>query len=274
MNKRKFVGLLGATLAAPAVWAQRAAEPLVIAVNEGVTYKGVGGLPAERFAAMTADLQKLTGRTPRVQMVENYAELALGLKEARYDLAYVHPAHHSIRAMTQSGWQLVALTQGFTEYRASFMVAAASPLKTLADLKGRKVGAPNEDSITSVLTRATLREALGATPPELVYVRYQDAVPFMVEHGLAACGVSASKKVVKDWQDKGGRILHTSKPVPIKHLIASPKMPAGLRTELATYFVGLEQSADGKKRLEALNVPAFVPFEQSALTGIGSWLGV
>ncbi|MCW5232271.1 phosphate ABC transporter substrate-binding protein [Verminephrobacter eiseniae] len=264
----------GAALFGPTVWAQRNAESLVIAVNEGATYKSLGGSPAERFAGIAADLQRLTGRAPRFLMVENYGELALGLKEARYDVAYVHPAHYSIRAMSQSGWHLAALTQGFTEYRASFMVPANSPLKTLADLKGRKVGAPIEDSITSVLTRATLREAFGAELPELSYVRYQDAVPFMVEHGLAACGVSASGQVVKEWQDKGERILHTSKPVPIKHLIVSPKVPAGLRVDLSNYFLGLEQSADGKKRLETLNVPGFIPFEQSALTGIGTWLGV
>lgn len=274
MQKRKFMGWMGAALAAPVVRAQSNDAPLVIALNEGVTYKGVGGSTAERFADLGADLRKLTGRTPRFEMVDNYVELALGLKEGRYDLAYVHPAHHAIRAMGQPGWHLLALTSGFTDYRASFMVTADSPLKTLDDLKGRKVGAPNEDSITSVLTRATLREALGASAPALIYVRYQDAVPFMVEHGLAPCGVSASKAVVKSWQDKGGRILHTSKPVPIKHLLANPKMPAALRADLSSYFVGLEQSVDGKKRLAALNVPGFVTFEQRTLVGLGPWLGV
>ena len=51
----------------------------------------------------------------------------------------MHPAHHSIRALTRSGFKLVAVTKGFTEYRASFMVPGNSTFTSLADLKGQKV---------------------------------------------------------------------------------------------------------------------------------------
>ena len=43
---------------------------------------------------------------------------------------------------------------------------------------------------------------------------------------------------------------------------------------MTNYFVGLEQTPEGKKRLETLNVPGFVEFDQNALAGIGKWLGV
>ncbi|MDB5965918.1 MAG: ABC-type phosphate/phosphonate transport system periplasmic component-like protein [Polaromonas sp.] len=210
----------------------------------------------------------------KVLPVSDYKELAAGLADQRYDLAYVHPAHHSIRAMSRGNYHLVALTKGFTEYRASFLVRSDSPLKTLAELKTRKLGAPDEDSITSVIMRATLRDAVGAQPVETTYVKLQDAVPFMVEHGMVASGVTASRAVVKDWQDKGGKVLGTSKPVPIKHLIASTRLSDTQRAQLTAYFVGLEQTAEGKKRLESLNVPGFVEFDEAALVGIGKWLGV
>jgi ABC-type phosphate/phosphonate transport system substrate-binding protein len=246
--------------------------PVIFAVNEGVTYRVNPGATADRFRELADDLSRILKRPVKIQPVSDYKELATGLSEQRYDIAYVHPAHHSIRAMAKSGYKLVALTKGFTEYRASFLVPAASPLKTLTDLRG-KVGAPDEDSITSVIMRATLREATGQMP-EITYVRLQDAVPFMVEHGLVTSGVTASKAVVKDWQDKGGKVLFTSKPVPIKHMIASPKLPDAQREQLTAYFVGLDQSAEGKRRLEGLNVAGFVEFDQASLTGIGKWLGL
>ena len=272
LRKRDFLALMGATLAAPAVWAKRDG-PFIFAINEGVTYRASLQPPAERFADLITDLQKIVKRPVQIEMVKKYDELAADLHATRYDMAWVHPAHHAIRAMVRDRYQLVALTKGFVEYRASFMVSANSPLKGLADLKDHRVGAPDQDSITSVITRATLHESLGQMP-QMQYVRYQDAVPFMVEHGLAACGVSASKAVVKAWTDGGGRVIHTSKPVPIKQLISSPLLPESQHAELTAYFVGLEQSADGKRRLESLKVPGFVGFEQSALTGIGTWLGV
>lgn len=272
MNIRQCVGALALLLLAGQAWAQEA--PLVFAVNEGVTYRVNPGATVDRFKELADDLGKLLKRPVKVQAVTDYKELAAGLTEQRYDLAYVHPAHHSIRAMAKGGYRLVAVTKGFTEYRASFMVKGDSPLKTLADLKARKIGAPDEDSITSVIMRATLRDAFGAQPQEITYVRLQDAVPFMVENNFVAAGVSASKAVVKGWQDKGGKVLATSKPIPIKHMIASNKVTAEQRAQLSAYFIGLEQTPEGKKRLETFNVTGFVEFDQKALVAMGTWLGL
>jgi hypothetical protein len=61
--------------------------------------------------------------------------------------------------------------------------------------------------------------------------------------------------------------------VPIKHLIASPRITDAQRTELTECFVGLEQAPKGKERLEQLNVPGFVELEQKPLVEIGKWLG-
>ena len=246
--------------------------PFVIALNEGVTYHDPSGTAGDRFADLSADLEKLLKRPVQIKLIRQYPELVEGLRQDAYDLAYVHPAHHAIRAITQDGYSLVALTKGFTEYRASFMVKGDSPLQTLADLRRHKVGGPAEDSITSVMTRATLRDVLGNELPKLIYVRYQDAVPFMIENNLAAAGVSASKAVVKKWQDKGGRVLFTSKPVPIKQLLASGRVSAEQRAELTRYFVTLERTEAGKNRLRSLHVPGFVEFNQSELLPIGAWL--
>jgi phosphonate transport system substrate-binding protein len=247
-------------------------DVLVFAVNEGVTYNINPGATAERFRELSEDIAKLLKRPVKVQTVTDYKELSAGLAAQRYDLAYVHPAHHSIRAMSKSGYKLVAVTKGFTEYRASFMVRGDSPLKTLADLKAKKVGAPAEDSITSVMMRATLREAGNTQPSEYTYVKLQDAVPFMVDNNFVASGVSASRSVVKAWQDKGGKVLATSRPVPIKQVIASSKIPEAQRAQLTAYFLGLDQSADGKKRLEPMNVPGFMAFDEAALLDLGKWL--
>lgn len=272
MTIRQLVGALMLLVAAGQAWAQD--RPLVFAVNEGTTYRVNPGATVERFKELSEDLGKLLKQPVKVQAVSDYKELAAGLAEQRYDLAYVHPAHHSIRALAKGSYSLVVVTKGFTEYRASFMVKGDSPLKTLADLKGRKIGAPDEDSITSVIMRATLRDAFGPQPLETTYVKLQDAVPFMVDNNFVAAGVSASKGVVKSWQDKGGKVLATSKPVPIKHLIASNKMTDAQRAQIAAYFISLEQNPEGKKRLEALNVPGFETYDQKALVAMGPWLGL
>jgi phosphonate transport system substrate-binding protein len=272
MTTRQFFVALVASLTGAMAFAQEA--PLIFAVNEGVTYRVNPMATVERFREISEDLSKLLKRPVKIQPVTDYKELSAGLAERHYDLAWVHPAHHAIRAVGTGGYRLVALTKGFTEYRASFIVRGDSTLKTLADLKNGKVGAPDEDSITSVIMRAELRDVLGAQTLPTTYVKMQEAVPFMVENRFVATGVSASRSVVRDWQASGGKVIFTSKPVPIKHLIASVKLSEEQRAQIAAYFIGLDQSADGKKRLESLNVQGFLAGDQAALLGLGKWLGV
>ncbi|CAD5371807.1 Phosphate ABC transporter substrate-binding protein [Rubrivivax sp. A210] len=251
------------------------AQALVFAVNEGVTYRVGSEEIRARYAAIAADLSTQLGQPVRVEPVSDYPTLRRGLADKSYDLALVHPTHISILAIKNSGYRLVAVTKGYTEYAARFLVRADSPLKSLAELRERRCGAPEEDSITAWITRATLRDALGGDKRcEMTYTRYQDAVPFMVEHTFTHVGATASNAVVKDWESKGGRVLARSRPVPIKHVIASPALSAEQVERLRGYFTTLDASEAGRKKLETLKVSGYTSYDTAALLDLGRWLGL
>ena len=255
--------------------ASSAAQAFVFAVNEGVTYRVGNDEIRARYAAIAADLSKIVGQPVRVEPIGDYATLRKGLANNSYDMALVHPAHISIGAIKGSGYQLVAVTKGFENYSARFLVRADSPLKTLADLRGRKLGAPDEDSITSWMVRATMRDALGAGGNvQMSYTRYQDAVPFMVQHTFTQSGATASNAVVKAWEAGGGKVLAKSKPVPIKHVIAGPGLSADMVAKLREYFVTLDSTEAGRKKLEAIKVQGYMPYDAAALMALGTWLGL
>jgi len=248
---------------------------LVFAVNEGVTYRVPNEEIRARYAAIAADLSKLLKQPVQIEPVADYPSLRKGLTDKAYDLALVHPAHISIQAIKKSDYKLLAVTKGFQDYKASFLVTADSPLKSLADLKGRKLGAPDEDSITSWMVRATIRDLVG-DPKQVsyVYTRYQDAVPFFVENSLTPAGATASNAVVKAWQDKGGKVLATSKAVPIKHVIASPKLSAEQAEAVRDYLLSLDASDEGKKKLEPTKWKGFAAYDNAQLMALGTWLGL
>lgn len=255
-------------------WALQA-NALVFAVNEGVTYRVPPEQIAARYAAIAADLAKILKQPVSVEPVGAYPALRQGLAAKTYDIAMVHPAHLSIVAMKQSGYKLLAVTKGFQNYSANFLVRADSPMKSITDLKGKRLGAPDEDSITSWMVRATLRDALGDTPQvQYTYTRYQDAVPFFVENNLTHVGATASGSVIKEWQAKGGKILLKSKAVPIKHLLASPNLTPEQVGALRDYFVGLDGSDEGKKKLEPIKLQGFAAYDESELLKLGTWLGL
>ena len=264
--------LLGGCLLAGAVPAACAA--MVLAINEGATYRVTDAEVQQKYKLMAEDLGKLLGQKITVVSVSDYKTMAEGLSAARYDLAYVHPAHVALKGLAVDGYKLVALTKGFTDYRAHFLVRADSAAKNVADLKGKKLGVPSPDSITSVLTRATVNDSFkdGANGIAYVSTRYQDAIPFMVEHGLVDVGVTGSDAVAKAWTGAGGKIAFSSKSVPVKLMLASKNIPAGELPVLQNYFVSLEQSEKGRRTLESIEKKGFVPFDAAALTAVNSWI--
>ena len=248
---------------------------LVFAVNEGVTYRVPNEEIRAKYAAIAADLSKILRQPVNIEPVGAYPALRQGLAEKAYDLALVHPAHLSIVAMKNSGYKLVAVTKGFQDYRANFLIRADSKLTSLAELKGSKLGAPDEDSITAWLIRASIRDALGdAKQVSYVYTRYQDAVPFFVENNLTLSGGTAAGAVIKDWKAKGGKVLAQSKPVPIKHIIASPNMSAADVDAVRDYLLALDTTEEGKKKLVPTKWQGFAAGDQAALMAMGVWLGL
>jgi ABC-type phosphate/phosphonate transport system substrate-binding protein len=248
---------------------------LVFAINEGVTYRVPNDEIRAKYAAIAADLSKLLKQPVIIEPVGAYPTLRKGLADKAYDLALVHPAHLSIEAIKKSDYKLLVVTKGFQDYKANFLVAADSPLKSLADLKGRKLGAPDEDSITSWMVRATLRDQVGdAKQVSYVYTRYQGAVPFFVENSLTPAGATAANAVVKAWQAKGGKVLATSKAVPIKHVIASPKLPPEQAEAVRDYLLALDSTEDGRKKLEPTKWKGFALYDNAALMALGTWLGL
>lgn len=269
--QRMWFAVLGLMFAATGYCQQ----PLVFAVNEGATYRVTPIETRERFRELADLIGKALNRPVRIDPVEDYVDLRQGLEAKRYDLAFVHPAHHSLRAIRDQKYRLLALTSGYTEYKARFFVAKGSTLKDAKEIKGKPMAMPDPDSITAWIARAAMRDmGIDAGKENIQTTRYQDAVPFMVEHGFAQIGISASGAVIKEWEGKGGRVLFATRPVPIKQLIASPNLSAADADRVRDLFLGLEKSPAGQAVLQKLGFKGFQRGEDAQLAELTTWLGI
>jgi ABC-type phosphate/phosphonate transport system substrate-binding protein len=262
--------LLACLLAGPA-----RAQELVFGVNEGVTYRITPQETRDRYRLL-ADLIARTLRRPvRVEPVDNYVKLRRNLEAGHYDLVYIHPAHHALRAIRDGKYQLVALTKGYTEYKAQFLVKKQSPLQKAVEIGDKRLVMPDPDSITAWMVRATLRD-LGFDVAKMTIntTRYQDAIPFMLENGFNDVGATAANAVVKEWQAKGGRVLFASRPVPIKHFIASTRLSKAEVEAVRALLLGLETSTKDKPALTRIGFQGFVAGNEQQLTEITKWLGI
>jgi phosphonate transport system substrate-binding protein len=265
--------ILGAMLLAPTF--SLAEQEFVFGVNEGVTYRITPHETRERYRELAELLSKALKRPVKVAPQDNYPKLQKALEAKQYDLAYVHPAHHSYRAIRDQGYQLVVITKGWDQYKARFLGKADASYKQPKDVLASKMVMPDPDSITAWMVRATLRD-LGADPKTLSLgtTRFQDGIPFMMENGFYDVGVTAAGGVVKEWQAKGGKILFESKPVPIKHMIASPNISKEEFEKIRAVFLGLESSKDGQVILEKIGFKGFMLPDEQQTAKLTKWLGV
>jgi ABC-type phosphate/phosphonate transport system substrate-binding protein len=172
-------------------------------------------------------------------------------------------------------YRSIAWTSGFTDYTVSLLAKGDEPFNDLTDLKGRKVVTPDPDSITAVMVRSMLRT--GNVPIgdlKLLTTRYQDAVPFYLENGFANVGATAANAVVKQWTDKGGKVVLRSRGVPIKQLIASARLSSEERERIHDVLVGLAQSDAGRRALAASGYKAFVSTDADLEEKTIAWLGL
>jgi len=263
-----------ASFATALVTATPAKAEVILAINEGVTYYVTPTEIREKYKDLAELLGKTLKTTVKIVPVDQYPVLRKGLDEQQYDLAFVHPAHHSLVSLRDGKYQLVALTKGFTEYKARFFVSKGAKMKQPADMKGMRFGMPDPDSITAVITRATMRDlGIDSAKADIRTTRYQDAVPFFVENGFTDVGVSASGAVIKQWQEKGGSVLLESKAVPIKHMIASTKMSATDLEKVRALMLGLDKSESGQKILAKIGYKGYESGDPEQLAVLTKWLG-
>jgi ABC-type phosphate/phosphonate transport system substrate-binding protein len=98
-------------------------------------------------------------------------------------------------------------------------------------------------------------------------------VPIFVENNFSDVGITGSGSVVKEWQEKGGAVLLESKPVPIKHMIASTTMSEGDVEKVRAVMLGLDKSEHGQKILAKLGYKGYESGDVQQLAVLTKWLG-
>lgn len=264
--------LLALAFAAPS---SRAAD-FVMSVTEGITYYQTNKEITAKFAPLAELISKAIKRPVRLVVVSAYNELREDLEKQEFDLSFVHPAQVALSAIKSGKYKSVAWTTGFTDYSVMLLANKEAPYTKLEDLRGHTIVSPDPDSITAWMLRAMLRDQKlkPETDLKIITTRYQEAVPFYVQYGFAQVGATAAKSVAKDWTEKGGKVVLSSRPVPIKQWIVSSKVPADDVEKVRAVLLGAAQNEPGKQALSALGYRGFVASSHEDELKAITWLGL
>ncbi len=282
-KKSLFLTIVGLALACSAS-AQPGTRTLVFAINEGVTYRGNSDAARQNYKLIADDLGRLLKAKVNVEMIADYGTLEKDLAAKTYDIAFIHATHIALAPVKKGTYSLAVTSKAHLNYKASFLTKLTATPKSPAEVgkvlgsSTKMIGSPDTNSITAWLIRATLRdaaEAAKAPAPPLKFTRYQDSIPFMVEAGFVDVAATASEAIVKDWVAAGGKVLTTSKSVPIKNVIVSNALGNEALETVRTYFTELSAAADGQAKLDRIGLKqGFVTYDPAAYLALSGWLGM
>jgi len=254
--------------------AAKGAERLVLAVNEG----GSGSAPATdivfRYEEFKQVVEKALGAPVILAPVRELKALRRSLETGAYSLVLLRPADIAAEAVRDYGYQPVVVSK--EPAHTLFIVKKDSPLKTIADVKGKSIVTPERYGYQWRVAGAMMRDNnISIAKEQVRIILDQAAIGWSMEGGFYDVGVvSTFSGVGRTWEKNGGRVIARSPELPNTPLIASPKISAAQIRKLRAALVLIESTESGVAILKKMGVAdGFKEASSQAFIDLIKWLG-
>ena len=239
----------------------QAEEPLTLAVHPYLPVKEI----MTRFTPLADYLGKEIGRPVSVRVGRDYDEHIMYLGKDRADIAFMGPASYVTMVAKYGKKPLLARleTDGNPLFRGYFIVRQDSPLKSLADLKGKRMAFGDRDSTMSHLVPQYMLEKAGVPLDKLAEYKFlgsHNNVVLAVLSGDFDAG--AVKDEVFDKYAKQGLRALVDTPYYSDHVfVTRSTLAPGMIQALRSAMLRLKDTPGGREILETIkpHTTALVP---------------
>lgn len=276
LRRRAFLAAASAATLAPlAVRAQ--AQPAVLRVT-AIPDEAPTEL-ARKFAPLGRYLQQQLGMPVEWTPVTDYAAAVEALVNRQVELAWFG-GFTFVQASVRSGGKVLPLVQREedTQFRSVFITEAASPIRALADLKGRSLSFGSPSSTSGHLMPRSALLAAGLLPERdckrIAFSGAHDATIAAVASGKVDAGalnISVWEKFVAEKKVDPAqlRVFHTTAPYHDYNWSVHADLPAPLRERLQKAFLALDAKQPAQQEILALQrATRFVPTAAENYAGI------
>lgn len=192
-----------------------------------------------RLTPLTRYLSRELNRPVSLKLAKDMPDAIRDVAESRVDLAYLTPVAY-LKAHEKGQVRLVAktITDGKGSFKLMIVVRADSPIKTVAQLRGKKFAFGDRAALLqrAVVVGAGLKlQSLGSYD----FLGHYDNIVRAVLHGEYDAGILKDTMAYK-WKNKGIRILYASEDLPPYNIAASRNVSNGLLRKLKTAFLKLD----------------------------------
>lgn len=272
---RRFVIALGVALAAiasPPAEAAPPADPTVLRVgfapfeNQREVLKKAG--------PVVDALSKSLGIKVVPFVAGDYPGVVEAMKGGKLDVAFYSPAA-LVMAEKVAGARVIlkSVYQGRSHYYSAIITRTESPIKTLADLKGKNFAFVDPGSTTGSVYPKLMMKNAGLDPARdlgrVIYAGGHDASILAVYNGkvdAAATFANDNRGDDVPWKHilkaAGGRVraIAYSKPIPNGAVAVSKHLSPALTARIKRAFLDLGTTGEGRKMLSRMYlIEAFAP---------------
>lgn len=199
-------------------------------------------------------LSTAAGHPVELVVSPNYESLGYLLRAGLIEVAWLPSTALSRSGGAALGVPLArVIRRGQTEYAGAIVTRASGPVKSLAELKGRRFAYVDRLSGSGFADANELLAQAGVQP-----LADFTQIAFTGSHGESLRGVLEGRydaaAVLADRVDNGPhaaelRILARSRAIPTGMLVAAPEVPEALREKLRSALLGMAKSPDGQATL-------------------------
>ena len=258
----------------PAVKAVEPQRRFILAVSEGAAGNVDAFEISTRYERFKQVIEKALGQPIALVAVRDIKVMRQSVETGAYALVISRQADTMAEAIRDYGYQPVVVSK--ESAYAFFIVLKDSPLKTIADVKGKRIVTPDRYAHMWRIANAMMRDAnISMAKEQVRNMRDQTAIEWSIEKGFFDVGVVASYSGVgRNWEKKGGRVIARSREIPNTPLIASSKLSAVQVEKIRSALIALNSSESGAAILKQIGViGGFREPSRAAFLDMLAWLG-
>jgi phosphonate transport system substrate-binding protein len=191
-----------------------------------------------------------TGQRFDLKVAQSYGAVVEGMCNGAADIAFVGPVTYlQARKAGCADLLAIAVTDGRSLYHAGLFVPAASPVSTIADLRGRRVAFGDVNSTSSFVVPVTMLLDAKIDPArDLGGVRllgsHASSLAALLEGRVDAAALSfeSYEKAVREGVPgvRDLRVVARSGPIPYPPLVIGRRVPAATRARLRDAFATID----------------------------------
>ncbi len=207
----------------------------------------------ERFTPLINYLSEALDKQVVLRVAKTYASHIELVGEDKVDIAYLGPVPYVKLVKNYGHKHLLAKIQvkGKSTFRGAIIVPQNSPIKTLADLRGKRFafGSPNS-TMSHFVPRFVLWKA-GITVEQLShyqFIKYHENVVFGVLIGTFDAG-AIKEDIVNQYAVQGIKVLKWTPPIAVHVFVATQRFPQQQVEKLQTLLLNLNEHPKGKNIL-------------------------